>query len=36
MKKVQIVSRKLIEVGIKKGDRIALISTQNRTEWHVL
>ena len=31
--KVQIISRKLIEIGIKKGDKIALISTQNRTEW---
>ena len=32
-KKVQILSRKLIEIGIKKGEKIALISTQNRTEW---
>ena len=31
--KVQIISRKLIEIGVKKGDKIALISTQNRTEW---
>ena len=31
--KVQILSRKLIEIGIKKGEKIALISTQNRTEW---
>ena len=30
--KVQIISRKLIEIGVKKGDKIALISTQNRTE----
>ena len=34
--KVQIVSRKLIEIGIKKGDKIALISTQNRTEWCIV
>ena len=34
--KVQIVSRKLIEIGIKKGDKIALISTQNRTEWCII
>ena len=34
--KVQIVSRKFIEIGIKKGDKIALISTQNRTEWCVV
>ena len=31
--KVQILSRKLIEIGINKGDKIALISTQNRNEW---
>ena len=34
--KVQVVSRKLIEIGIKKGDKIALISTQNRTEWCIV
>ena len=34
--KVQIISRKLIEIGIKKGDKIALISTQNRTEWCII
>jgi len=34
--KVQIVSRKLIEIGIKKGDKIALISTQNRAEWCIV
>ena len=34
--KVQIISRKLIEVGIKKGDKVALISTQNRTEWCII
>ena len=34
--KVQIISRKLIEIGIKKGDKIALISTQNRTEWCIV
>ena len=34
--KVQIVSRKFIEIGIKKGDKIALISTQNRTEWCIV
>ena len=34
--KIQIVSRKLIEIGIKKGDKIALISTQNRTEWCIV
>ena len=34
--KVQIISRKLIEIGIKKGDKIALISTNNRTEWCIV
>ena len=34
--KVQIISRKLIEIGVKKGDKIALISTQNRTEWCIV
>ena len=34
--KVQIISRKFIEIGIKKGDKIALISTQNRTEWCIV
>ena len=34
--KVQIISRKLIEIGIKKGDKVALISTQNRTEWCII
>ena len=27
--KVQAISRKLVEIGVKKGDKIALISTQN-------
>ena len=35
-KKVQIISRKLVEIGVKKGDKIALISTQNRTEWCIV
>ena len=34
--KVQSVSRKLIEIGIKKGEKIALISNQNRTEWCIV
>ena len=34
--KVQIISRKLVEIGVKKGDKIALISTQNRTEWCIV
>ena len=34
--KVQAISRKLVEIGVKKGDKIALISTQNRTEWCIV
>tara|TARA_B100000963_G_scaffold210217_1_gene183144 strand:+ start:3651 stop:5414 length:1764 start_codon:yes stop_codon:yes gene_type:complete len=34
--KVQVISRKLVEIGVKKGDKIALISTQNRTEWCIV
>ena len=31
--KVQAMSRALLQLGIKKGDKVALISTNNRTEW---
>lgn len=31
--KVQAMSRALLKIGIKKGDKVALISTNNRTEW---
>ena len=31
--KVQQASRKLHQMGVKHGDKIALISTNNRTEW---
>ncbi len=34
--KVQQVSRSLIKLGVKKGDKIALISTNNRTEWCIM
>ena len=30
------ISRGLIELGVKPNDKIALISTTNRTEWNVL
>lgn len=30
------VSRALLEMGIKKGDKIGLITSNNRTEWHIL
>jgi long-chain acyl-CoA synthetase len=30
------ISRGLIRMGVKKGTKIAVISTSNRTEWHIL
>lgn len=34
--KVNIVSRGLIALGVKPNDKIALISSTNRTEWNIL
>ena len=34
--KVQQASRKLHQMGVKRGDKIALISTNNRTEWCIM
>ncbi|UCE93885.1 MAG: long-chain fatty acid--CoA ligase [Flavobacteriaceae bacterium] len=34
--KVNIVSRGLLALGVKPGDKIALISSTNRTEWNIL
>ncbi len=34
--KVQQASRKLLEMGVKHGDKVALISTNNRTEWCIM
>ncbi len=34
--KVQQVSRSLIKMGVQKGDKVALISTNNRTEWCIM
>jgi len=34
--KANIVSRGLLSLGVKPGDKIALISTTNRTEWNIL
>ena len=34
--KVQQASRKLLQMGIKHGDKVALISTNNRTEWCIM
>ncbi len=30
------VSRGLLRMGVKKNDKIAVISTNNRSEWHIL
>ena len=34
--KANAVSRALLKLGIQKGDKIAVISTNNRTEWCIL
>jgi long-chain acyl-CoA synthetase len=34
--KANTVSRALLRMGIQKDDKIALISTNNRTEWHIM
>jgi long-chain acyl-CoA synthetase len=30
------VSRALLRMGIKKNDKIAVISSSNRTEWNIM
>lgn len=34
--KSNTISRALLRLGIKKDDKIAIISTNNRTEWHIM
>lgn len=34
--KVNIISRGLLALGVKPGDKIALISSTNRTEWNIM
>lgn len=34
--KANIISRGLLAMGVKKGDKIALISSTNRTEWNIV
>ena len=34
--KVQQLTSSLLKMGVKKGDKIALISTNNRTEWCIV
>ena len=34
--KANAVSRALLRMGVQKDDKIALISTNNRTEWNIM
>jgi long-chain acyl-CoA synthetase len=34
--KANAISRALLRLGIKKNDKIAIISSNNRTEWHIM
>lgn len=34
--KANCISRALLRLGIKKDDKIAVISSSNRTEWHIV
>lgn len=36
IKNANIVSRGLLNLGVKPGDKIAVISSSNRTEWNIL
>lgn len=34
--KINCVSRALLRLGVQKNDKIAMVSSNNRTEWHIL
>ncbi len=34
--KANAISRALVRMGIQKNDKIAIISSNNRTEWHIM
>ncbi len=36
LKKANAISRGLLNLGVKPGDKIAVISSNNRTEWNIL
>ena len=36
VEKANAISRALIRLGVQKNDKIAIISSNNRTEWHLL
>jgi long-chain acyl-CoA synthetase len=36
LEKANTISRGLLRMGIQKNDKIAIISSNNRTEWHIM
>ena len=36
VEKANAISRALIRLGVQKNDKIAIISSNNRTEWHIM
>ena len=36
LEKANTISRALLRMGIQKNDKIAIISSNNRTEWHII
>ncbi|MCB0478841.1 MAG: long-chain fatty acid--CoA ligase [Crocinitomicaceae bacterium] len=36
LKQANLISQGLIELGVQHGDKIGLISTNNRSEWHIM
>lgn len=36
VEKINVVSRALLRLGVQKDDKIAMVSSNNRTEWHIL
>jgi long-chain acyl-CoA synthetase len=34
--KANAISRALLQLGVQKNDKIAIISSNNRTEWHIM
>jgi long-chain acyl-CoA synthetase len=36
LRKANMISRALLRMGIQKDDKIAIISTNNRTEWNIM
>jgi long-chain acyl-CoA synthetase len=34
--KANVISRALLRLGVQKNDKIAIISSNNRTEWHIM